>query len=206
MHQWNNFRFPINFKKAAGFYNSKIDIMKKLFLLIPLVIFSCKKESSVSQTQSTDSSAAVQESATTKKADSVTALRMKDSIINNAPKTKEVLRTGVMRDVKDGQIIRTVDAVQFPLTLGEEFTKDGQEFILKIINFDQSKINAKISTKEKDFNIRFNQIKLPNGDYDGPFGRDLTYDIKERGEIWLIIGKSNMASGNTKGSFTVSLE
>jgi hypothetical protein len=108
--------------------------------------------------------------------------------------------------VKDGQIIRTVDAEQFPLTLGEEFTKDGQEFILKIINFDQPKINAKISTKEKDFNIRFNQIKLPNGDYDGPFGRDLTYDIKEKGEVWLIIGKSNMTSGNTKGSFTVSLE
>lgn len=180
--------------------------MKKLFLLVPLIIFSCKKESSVSQIQNTDSSAAVQESAATKETDSVAALRMKDSIINNAPKTKEVLRTGVMRDVKDGQIIRTVDAVQFPLTLGEEFTKDGQEFILKIINFDQPKINAKISTKEKDFNIRFNQIKLPNGDYDGPFGRDLTYDIKEKGEVWLIIGKSNMASGNTKGSFTVSLE
>jgi len=180
--------------------------MKKLFLLIPLVIFSCKKESSVSQTQNTDSSAAVQGSVATKETDSVAALRMKDSIINNAPKTKEVLRTGVMREVKDGQIIRTVDAERFPLTLGEEFTKDGQEFILKIINFNKPKISAKISTKEKDFNIRFNQIKLPNGDYDGPFGRDLTYDIKERGEVWLIIGKSNMASGNTKGSFTVSIE
>lgn len=179
--------------------------MKKLFLLIPLVIFSCKKESSVTETQNTDSLPAVQQPATTVKTDSA-ELKMKDSVINNAPKTKEVLRTGVMRDVKDGQIIRTVDAEQFPLTLGEEFTKDGQEFILKIINFDQPKINAKISTKEKDFNIRFNQIKLPNGDYDGPFGRDLTYDIKEKGEVWLIIGKSNMASGNTKGSFTVSLE
>lgn len=180
--------------------------MKKLFLLIPLVVFSCKKESSVSQTQNTDSLSDIQDSAATEKTDSVAALRIKDSIINNAPKTKEVLRTGVMRDVKDGQITRTVDAAQFPLTLGEEFTKDGQEFILKIINFDQPKINAKISTKEKDFNIRFNQIKLPNGDYDGPFGRDLTYDIKEKGEVWLIIGKSNMASGNTTGSFTVSLE
>ncbi|SHF41560.1 hypothetical protein [Chryseobacterium takakiae] len=179
--------------------------MKKLFLLIPLVIFSCKKESSVTETQNTDSLPSVQQPATTVKTDSA-ELKMKDSVINNAPKTKEVLRTGVMRDVKDGQIIRTVDAEQFPLTLGEEFTKDGQEFILKIINFDQPKINAKISTKEKDFNIRFNQIKLPNGDYDGPFGRDLTYDIKEKGEVWLIIGKSNMASGNTKGSFTVSLE
>lgn len=179
--------------------------MKKLFLLIPLVIFSCKKESSITETQNTDSLAAVQQPVTTEKTDSA-VLKMKDSVINNAPKTKEVLRTGVMREVKDGQIIRTVDGERFPLTLGEEFTKDGQEFVLKIINFNQPKVNAKISTKEKDFNIRFNQIKLPNGDYDGPFGRDLTYDIKEKGEVWLIIGKSNMASGNTKGSFTVSLE
>jgi hypothetical protein len=179
--------------------------MKKLFLLIPLVIFSCKKESSVTETQNTDSLADVQQPVTTEKTDSA-VLKMKDSVINNAPKTKEVLRTGVMREVKDGQIIRTVDGGRFPLTLGEEFTKDGQELVLKIINFNQPKINAKISTKEKDFNIRFNQIKLPNGDYDGPFGRDLTYDIKEKGEVWLIIGKSNMASGNTKGSFKVSLE
>jgi hypothetical protein len=43
------------------------------------------------------------------------AVKMKDSVINNAPKTKEVLKTGVMRTVKDGKITRTVDAEQFPL-------------------------------------------------------------------------------------------
>lgn len=179
--------------------------MKKSLLLIPLIILSCKKDPQVSETKDKDSTVVTEQTAPVEKTDS-TAMRMKDSIINNAPKTKEVLKTGVMRSVNDGKITRTVDAEMFPLTLGEEFTKDGQEFILKIINFDQSKINAKISTKEKDFNIRFNQIKLPNGDYDGPFGRDLTYDVKDKGEVWLIIGKSNMASGNTKGSFTVSLE
>jgi len=127
-------------------------------------------------------------------------------VINNAPKTKEVLKTGVMRDVKEGKITRTVDAEQLPVTLGEEFTEDGQECTLKITGFSKPNIKAKISTNQKDFNIRFNQIRLPNGDYDGPFGREITYDVKEKGEVWLIIGKSNMASGNTKGSFTVSIE
>jgi hypothetical protein len=179
--------------------------MKKSLLLIPLIIISCKKDPSVLETQNKDSMTVSEQPASTERPDSA-ALRKKDSIINNAPKTKEVLKKGVMRNVKDGQIIRTVDAEQFPLTLGEEFTKDGQEFILKITDFDKPILKAKISTKEKDFNIRFNQIKLPNGDYDGPFGREITYDVKGKGEVWLMIGKSNMASGNTKGSFTVSVE
>lgn len=179
--------------------------MKKLFLLIPLLIVSCKKESSVTETQNTDSVAAVQQPAALEKTDSAD-VRMKDSIINNAPKTKEVLRTGVMREVKNGQIIRMVDGEHLPVTLGEEFTNENEELVLKITDFKNPEIKAEISTKEKDFNIRFNQIKLPNDDYDGPFGRDLTYDLKEKGEVWLIIGKSNMASGNTKGSFTVSIE
>lgn len=184
----------------------KITIMKKIFLLIPLIILSCKKESKIQETQNTDSLAtATEQTVSPEKADS-SAVKMKDSIINNAPKTKEVLRTGVMREVKDGQIIRTVDGEHLPITLGEEFTKDNQELILKITDFGNPEIKARISTKEKDFNIRFNQIKLPNGDYDGPFGRDLTYEIKNKGEVWLIIGKSNMASGNTKGNFTVSIE
>jgi len=179
--------------------------MKKFLLLIPLMIISCKKEPKITETQNRDSMAVSEQASPLQKADSA-AVKMKDSIINNAPKTKEVLSKGVMRNEKDGQIIRTADAAQLPFKLGEEFTKDGQEFILKITNFNQQNIKAKISTDVKDFNIRFNQIKLPNGDYDGPFGREITYDVKGKGEVWLIVGKSNMASGSTKGSFTVSVE
>ncbi|MBV8326045.1 hypothetical protein [Chryseobacterium sp.] len=179
--------------------------MKKSLLLIPLIIFSCKKEPAIASVPDKDSTVVTEMPDSAVKADSA-ALRKKDSIINNAPATKEVLRKGVMRSVKDGQIIRTADASQLPFTLGEEFKNDGQELILKLTNYDQPHLKAKISTKEKDFNIRFNQIKLPNGDYDGPFSRDITYDIPGKGEVWLIIGKSNMASGNTKGHFTVNVE
>ncbi|WP_228372259.1 hypothetical protein [Chryseobacterium gregarium] len=181
-------------------------MMKKSLLLIPLVMVSCKKDPVVSETSSgMDSSMVTEQPVSSEKKDSA-ALRMRDSVINNAPKTKEVLKTGVMREVKEGKITRTIDAEQLPVTLGEEFTKDGQEFVLKVTGFNKPGIKAEISTKEKDFNIRFNQIRLPNGDYDGPFGREITYEVKEKGEVWLMIGKSNMASGNTKGSFTVSIE
>ena len=55
-------------------------------------------------------------------------------------------------------------------------------------------------------NIRFSQIKLPNGNFDGPFTQDISYEVKEKGEIWLIIGKSNMASGEAKGKFKVTIK
>ena len=179
--------------------------MKKSLLLIPLIIISCKKESAVPEVSGKDSAVVTEMPDSVYKRDSV-ALRQKDSIINNAPATKEVLRKGVMRNEKEGQIVRTADASQLPFTLGEAFTDDNQELVLKLTHYDQPNLEAKISTKEKDFNIRFNQIKLPNGDYDGPFGRDITYETPGKGEVWLIIGKSNMASGNTKGNFTVSVE
>lgn len=179
--------------------------MKKSLLLIPLIIVACKKEPAVTVTKDKDSTVVTEMPDSVVKTDSV-VLRKKDSIINNAPVTKEVLRKGVMRDEKDGQIIRTADANQLPFTIGEEFTKDDQDFILKLTRYDRPNIKAKISTKEKDFNIRFNQIRLPNGNYDGPFGREITYETPGKGEVWLIIGKSNMASGNTKGSFTVTVE
>ncbi|HCN48354.1 MAG TPA: hypothetical protein DIT10_04550 [Chryseobacterium sp.] len=179
--------------------------MKKSLLLIPLIVVACKKEPAVTVTKDKDSTVVTEMPDSVVKTDSV-VLRKKDSIINNAPVTKEVLRKGVMRDEKDGQIIRTADANQLPFTIGEEFTKDDQDFILKLTRYDRPNIKAKISTKEKDFNIRFNQIRLPNGNYDGPFGREITYETPGKGEVWLIIGKSNMASGNTKGSFTVTVE
>lgn len=179
--------------------------MKKSLLLIPLIVISCKKEANLSETTGKDSTIVTEQPMPESHTDSA-AIRKKDSIINNAPVTKEVLRKGVMRSEKEGQIIRTADASQLPFTLGEQFTKDNQELILKITNYEKPSIKAAISTKEKDFNIRFNQIKLPNGEYDGPFGREINYEIPGKGEVWLIIGKSNMASGNTKGNFSIQVD
>ncbi|MCW3161938.1 hypothetical protein [Chryseobacterium oryctis] len=179
--------------------------MKKILFLIPFVIISCKKEAPIIENSNQDSVIVAEQKNPDSGADSV-ALRKRDSIINNSPITKQVLQKGVMRNKKEGQIIRIADAENLPFRFGEVFTKDNQELVLKIENYTNPTLKASISTDEKDFNIRFNQIKLPNGEYDGPFGREITYDIKQKGEVWLIIGKSNMASGNDIGHFTVSVE
>lgn len=184
--------------------------MKKLWLIIPLVLFACKKEPSVTETKRVDSS--VTEALPTplpQKIDSVEVLTQekKDSIINNAPATKEVLRTGIMRNEEGNKISRTADAEQLPFSLGEEFTKDGQQFVLKLENVAAGELSASVKPKNNSQNIRINQIILPDGTLDGPFGRELShYKIPSSGTVTLIIGRSNMASGESKGAFTVSIE
>jgi len=178
--------------------------MKKSLLFIPLLILSCKKEAPSVTVPDKDSAVVTEMPDSAVKSDS--AVLKKDSASSNVPVAGASGRKGIMREEKDGQIIRTADASQLPFALGEEFTKEGQELVLKLRNYEKPDLKATITTKQKDFNIRFNQIRLPNGNYDGPFGRDITYKIPEKGEVWLIIGKSNMASGNTKGSFMVNVE
>lgn len=177
---------------------------RSLLLLIPLMIMSCKKEAVNTEALGKDS---VVTNEQPKKQDGFdpTDSHTRDSVINNAPITKEVLKTGVMREEKDRVIVRMADGER-PFTIGEEFTDKHDKLILKISNFKKSKITAKITTKQQDFNIRFNQIKLPDGKMDGPFMRDITYDVTTPGEVWLIIGKNNMADGKTIGSFSVSVE
>lgn len=169
------------------------------------MILSCKKEAAVSQLPNEDSVIVSEQMIPPSGFDSVDA-RKKDSVINNAPVTKEVLQKGVMREEKDRVIIRSADGEHLPFTIGEEFTEKHDKLILKITNFSKPRITAKIATQQKDFNIRFNQIKLPDGKMDGPFMREITYDVPKKGEIWLIIGKNNMADGKTTGSFSVSVD
>lgn len=177
--------------------------MKKTLVLIPLIMLSCKKEASITETSTQDSAQTVTQKIEQK---SVETTAKKDSIINNAPATKEVLRNGVMRDETKNQISRTADASMLPFSLGEEIANDQQEFVLKIKDYDKPNIVAEIKPQNESQNIRFNQVKFADGTTDGPFGRTLNIPNKSKGEIWLIIGKSNMASGDPKGNFTVSIQ
>lgn len=183
--------------------------MNKYILLSAFVLLACKKESAVETVSETKDSTTVVENQ-----DSVEvnishnqkdSLKIKDSIINNAPHTKKVLREGVMREEAEKEIIRKADVTMLPFTVGEEFKEENQQFVLKISDYDKPDIIAEIMSDES-MNIRFNQVKLADGTFDGPFGKTLNIKNKGKGEIWLIIGKSNMASGKTKGHFSVKVE
>ena len=170
--------------------------MKKLIVLIPMILFSCSKKESISENMVKNDTVILAENTIDHKIDSATL--DEKNVIKNSLKIERI--------TEGNKIIQTIPVEMLPITVTDEFTNSDQQMVLKIENFTGKKIIGKITPENAQMNIRFNQIKLANGDYDGPFGRDLTYDIKDNGEIWLIIGKSNMASGDATGKFTIHLE
>ncbi|WEK69348.1 MAG: hypothetical protein P0Y62_16040 [Candidatus Chryseobacterium colombiense] len=174
--------------------------MKKLLLIIPMFLFSCKKENSNTEIRSSDSVTIKQ-----------TSEDLKDSVIKKqdekSPNSITKANNNIITEEENGRVImKTVEGKGFPIIIQEEFTKDHDKLILKISNYSKPQLKAKIITRQNDFNIRFNQIKLPDGKMDGPFGREITYDIPEKGEVWLIVGKNNMADGEITGTFSVKIE
>lgn len=165
--------------------------MKKLILLVAIVLWSCNKTESVGEL--------------TSKTDPLFEKTVVEDTLKEIQTEIPAGRKGMLREVEGNKIIRTADAQQIPFSIGEEFTEDNQQFILKIKNFNGQNITGEITPEKSVMNIRFNQIRLPDGTYGGPFGRQISYAVKDNGEVWLIIGRSNMASGETKGRFSVNI-
>ncbi|MFY1046816.1 hypothetical protein [Chryseobacterium sp. GP-SGM7] len=175
--------------------------MKKLFFaFIPLLVISCKKEVPAIETK-TDSIIVSEQSANTIKVDSQNIKINQDSVKNSSIDGKDEV-TGV----KNGEIIKVVDGENLPVSIEEKFTDQNQKLVLKIKNYQKSDLKAIVLPKNNNMNIRFNQIKTPDGKFDGPFGREISYKIPKNGEVWLIIGKNLMAEGDLTGDFSVKVE
>lgn len=69
-----------------------------------------------------------------------------------------------------------------------------------------SQLTASILPVKGRGNIRFNQVFLPNGNSDGPFGQTLNYPLKGPGPYKLNIGSSNMADSPYTGDFTLKVQ
>ncbi|MCC2589610.1 hypothetical protein [Chryseobacterium sp. MFBS3-17] len=124
-----------------------------------------------------------------------------DAVRDSAQSTQD----NTFRYVEGDRIIKIINGDMLPLSLEEEFTNSNQHYIIKIKNFRGGEISGRVIPTDDLMNIRFNQIKRADGGYDGPFGREISYAAGEPGEMWLVIGKSNMASGNVTGPFVVEL-
>lgn len=167
-------------------------MMKKLSFLLPVLALACSKTETVNPAPSpsisiSDSSAAPKGSAVELPADTAG--------VNQA-----------FRVVESNKIIRTINGDMLPVTLSDEFATPGQQYIIKIKNFKSKQVSALIHPADSTMNIRFNQIRYADGTYDGPFGRSLSLPVSEHGELWLLVGRSNMASGNDTGKFSINLK
>lgn len=171
--------------------------MKYVFLSLLIIAFACKKapnrpieiveEDSVVVNTSVDS-----------------AKEEKTSSTNGA--TKELSEKNA-RSIEGAKVVYQIPASHLPIKLEDEFGDGINEIVIKISNYKKDKISAAILPENAMMNIRFNQIKLPNGTLDGPFGREIqSYSISKNGEVWLVVGKSNMASGDDTGKFKIELK
>lgn len=170
--------------------------MQKFLLLLPFIVFSCNKKNVSSEIAVEN--ALPQKTHQTIKKDTKDSVKSIDTLVRkNNP--------DITRMVEGSKIIRMINGNQIPISVDDEFTNDDQQLIIKIKDFNRKNISGEIVPQNPKMNIRFNQIKLADGNYDGPFGRELIYETKEKGEVWLLIGKSNMASGKAKGKFSISI-
>lgn len=68
-----------------------------------------------------------------------------------------------------------------------------------------SKLDAQLSVVDSMANVRISQIIMPNGEMDGPFGRDIQYDLPIEGSYKLLIHESLMAGDPWGGDFTINV-
>jgi len=66
-------------------------------------------------------------------------------------------------------------------------------------------ITGMLSSMDRNANIRFTQIGLPDGTFDGPFGRELHYKTTQIGKYRIIIGQNMMAGDPWKGRYNLKL-
>ncbi|REC53808.1 hypothetical protein DRF62_12200 [Chryseobacterium piscium] len=174
--------------------------MKNSVLLIGLLlIVSCKK-GNPSQGMKTDSVVVSEQSENAFPVDSVNSKISNDTLQPVNTKSDENLNK------QNGETVKLVDGEKLPSTLEFEFTDKIQKAVVRIANYKKDQLKADIVPESNNMNIRFNQIKTPDGKYDGPFGREISYKISSKGEVWLMIGKNLMADGENTGRFSVRIE
>ncbi|MDF2383899.1 hypothetical protein JMG10_20640 [Nostoc ellipsosporum NOK] len=62
-------------------------------------------------------------------------------------------------------------------------------------------LQAELVALTPGLNLRFNQLFMPDGSSDGPFGNTLTYRMEKTGTYRLVLGPNLMAEGQTTGDY-----
>ena len=68
------------------------------------------------------------------------------------------------------------------------------------------KLRGHLSSLDSNANIRFSQIIMTNNQMDGPFGRDIEYDLPADGTYRLSVNENQMAGDPWGGVFKVEIE
>ncbi len=82
---------------------------------------------------------------------------------------------------------------------------EDQIIYVEFTNEGYKTLNAHITPEDSKANLRFSQIILPDSRMNGPFGRDLNYDLNLDGNYKLLIHEDMMAGLPWSGNFTVTI-
>jgi len=101
------------------------------------------------------------------------------------------------------------DTIRMDIVNGKaslQIHKKEQQSINVIFNSpDYTKLTGTLSSRDSIANIRFSTISLPTGNTDGPFGRDITYNLPVKGDYILSIHENQMAGDPWAGDFEVTI-
>lgn len=106
----------------------------------------------------------------------------------------------------DSIIQATVQAGKIPDSLALKIDHPYQQIHLVIQGVTTDSLTGSLTAGGQMRNIRFNQIVMPDGKMDGPFGHEIYYKTPQKGSYMLIVGKDNMADGELQGPLTVHIQ
>lgn len=104
---------------------------------------------------------------------------------------------------KDSLIIASVTQGSIPDSIVLQVDHIFQRIHVVVKNISNDSLVASLNAPGKERNVRINQIIMPDGSMDGPFGHEIHYRTRQKGTYTLIIGKDNMADGQVEGPVTV---
>ncbi len=166
--------------------------MKNFCIILSIVLLlSCnsneqKKESSTAQTNSTDA-----------------------GLINNSNHIDSLKNPSTIQSDVNIQLNNKIQiafaADSNSITVKGYLDSIGSSVSCEIPVTTGKKIIAKIEPIKIPANIRFNQIIFPDASSDGPFGKELTYDLSQQGIYTIIIGSNLMAENAYTGDFLLHL-
>src|SRR5690606_7378793 len=108
------------------------------------------------------------------------------------------------------KIETTTDTVQVKIVSGKAKIDTakiaGQRLVFVLDSDTAHKLALKITPKDSVATLRINQILDSKNNSDGPFGRELEYEIKEKGRHQIIVSESQMAGEPWAGKFTFEVK
>jgi len=113
----------------------------------------------------------------------------------------------ITKSTDDSLIVATVKAGSIPDSIAINIDHDFQRvnLVIKAVD-DMDSLLATLHAAGSQRNVRINQLVMPDGTMDGPFGHELHYRTSQNGNYTLKIGKDNMADGTLHGPAVIRIE